>query len=128
MCLATFTICRSCLTQVDAHYYGSLYTVAALDGQTREHIMECLLEVVDDVRNRVVMCVGHNKVSAATARATGRVTRLCCRDAQGQTGRTRPAGLVAKGSAGTWAWSVSSRRPQRVQLGQPSHMRRTSAY
>ncbi|GLI59402.1 hypothetical protein VaNZ11_001284 [Volvox africanus] len=46
---------------VDAHYYGSLYTVAALDGQTREHIMECLLEVVDDVRNKVVMCVGHNK-------------------------------------------------------------------
>ncbi|KXZ51599.1 hypothetical protein GPECTOR_12g563 [Gonium pectorale] len=49
------------LGSVDAHYYGSLYTVAALDGQTREHIMECLLEVVDDVRNRVVMCVGHNK-------------------------------------------------------------------
>ncbi|GFR52238.1 hypothetical protein Agub_g14772 [Astrephomene gubernaculifera] len=49
------------LGSVDAHFYGSLYTVAALDGQTREHIMECLLEVVDDVRNTVVMCVGHNK-------------------------------------------------------------------
>ncbi|GLC42653.1 hypothetical protein PLESTB_001124000 [Pleodorina starrii] len=46
---------------VDAHYYGSLYTVAALDGQTREHICDCLLEVIDDVRNKVVMCVGHNK-------------------------------------------------------------------
>lgn len=46
---------------MDAHFYGSLYTVAALDGQTREHLHECLLEVVDDDRNQVVMCVGHNK-------------------------------------------------------------------
>lgn len=26
------------LEDVDAHYYGSLYTVAALDGQTRQHL------------------------------------------------------------------------------------------
>lgn len=56
------------LGDVDAHYYGSLYTVAALDGQTREHIMDCLLEVVDDVRNKVVMCVGHNKVRMGLAK------------------------------------------------------------
>eukprot|EP00195_Chlamydomonas_chlamydogama_P010681 CAMPEP_0202905084 /NCGR_PEP_ID=MMETSP1392-20130828/32444_1 /ASSEMBLY_ACC=CAM_ASM_000868 /TAXON_ID=225041 /ORGANISM="Chlamydomonas chlamydogama, Strain SAG 11-48b" /LENGTH=221 /DNA_ID=CAMNT_0049593019 /DNA_START=204 /DNA_END=869 /DNA_ORIENTATION=- len=49
------------LGDVDAHLYGSLYTVAALDGQTRQHIEECLLEVVDDAKNYCVMCVGHNK-------------------------------------------------------------------
>lgn len=47
---------------MDSHFYGSLYTVAALDGQTAEHIAECLVEVVDDAKTRVVMCVGHNKV------------------------------------------------------------------
>jgi len=49
------------LEEIDAHYYGSLYTVAALDGQTRQHLQECLLEVVDDSKNLCVMLVGHNK-------------------------------------------------------------------
>lgn len=49
------------LGAVDAHLYGSLYTVAALDGQTRQHIEECILEVVDDKRNHCVAVVGHNK-------------------------------------------------------------------
>lgn len=49
------------LAAADAHYYGSLYTVAALDGQTREHIADCLTEVLDDSKHFVVMCVGHNK-------------------------------------------------------------------
>lgn len=49
------------LTLVDAHYYGSLYTVAALDGQTASHLTECLREVVDDARHHCVLVVGHNK-------------------------------------------------------------------
>ncbi|KAG2433041.1 hypothetical protein HXX76_008768 [Chlamydomonas incerta] len=65
------------LADVDAHYYGSLYTVAALDGQTRDHIVECLLEVCDDARNRVVMCVGHNKGwEEAASQLAGQAVKL----------------------------------------------------
>ncbi|GAX79009.1 hypothetical protein CEUSTIGMA_g6449.t1 [Chlamydomonas eustigma] len=49
------------LSDVDSHLYGSLYTVNALDGQTRQHIEECLLEVCDDERHRCACIVGHNK-------------------------------------------------------------------
>lgn len=49
------------LGEVDAHFLGSLYTVAALDGQTRTHLEECLTDVVDDARDFCVMCIGHNK-------------------------------------------------------------------
>jgi hypothetical protein len=41
----------------------TLYTVAALDGQTRGHLTDCLLEVVDDERHACVLLVGHNKVT-----------------------------------------------------------------
>lgn len=63
--------------QVDSHYYGSLYTVAALDGQTREHICECLMEVADDSKTSCILCVGHNKgwEEAASAFA-GKVVKL----------------------------------------------------
>ncbi|KIY93249.1 hypothetical protein MNEG_14713 [Monoraphidium neglectum] len=49
------------LAEVDAHYLGSLYTVAALDGQTRSHLEECIRGVACDTANFCVMCVGHNK-------------------------------------------------------------------
>ncbi|KAI8471818.1 MAG: hypothetical protein J3K34DRAFT_505539 [Monoraphidium minutum] len=49
------------LAEVDAHYLGSLYTVAALDGQTRTHLEECIRSVACDTANFCVMCVGHNK-------------------------------------------------------------------
>ncbi|KAG1655473.1 hypothetical protein FOA52_008667 [Chlamydomonas sp. UWO 241] len=49
------------LGDVDAHLYGSLYTVAALDGQMRQHIEECLLGVVSDDHNTCVAIVGHNR-------------------------------------------------------------------
>ncbi|KAG2448681.1 hypothetical protein HYH02_006038 [Chlamydomonas schloesseri] len=65
------------LADVDAHYYGSLYTVAALDGQTRDHILECLLEVCDDAKNRVIMCVGHNKGwEEAASQLAGQAVKL----------------------------------------------------
>jgi len=47
--------------QVDAHFMGSLYTVAALDGQTKHHLEETIRSMACDARNFCVMCVGHNK-------------------------------------------------------------------
>ena len=37
---------------------GSLYTVAALDGQTRGHLEEVIRGVANDTANFCVMCVG----------------------------------------------------------------------
>jgi hypothetical protein len=47
--------------QVDAHFLGSLYTVAALDGQTKHHLEETIRSVASDAAHFCVMCVGHNK-------------------------------------------------------------------
>lgn len=49
------------LALVDAHYLGSLYTVAALDGQTKHHLEETIRSMASDAQNFCVMCVGHNK-------------------------------------------------------------------
>lgn len=40
---------------------GSLYTVAALDGQTKHHLEETIRSMASDAKNFCVMCVGHNK-------------------------------------------------------------------
>ncbi len=53
----------------------SLYTVAALDGQTAHHLQDCLLEVVDDARHQCVLLVGHNKVRV---RSQGTQPDTCC--------------------------------------------------
>eukprot|EP00878_Enallax_costatus_P003990 GHUV01004213.1.p1 GENE.GHUV01004213.1~~GHUV01004213.1.p1 ORF type:complete len:230 (+),score=55.38 GHUV01004213.1:387-1076(+) len=45
----------------DAHFLGSLYTVAALDGQTKHHLEETIRSIATDAKNFCVMCVGHNK-------------------------------------------------------------------
>jgi hypothetical protein len=55
---------------------GSLYTVAALDGQTKHHLEETIRSMANDAQNFCVMCVGHNKgweevSSAAAAAAKG---------------------------------------------------------
>ncbi len=51
-------------------YFASLYAVAALDGQTKRHIAECIVGAAAD-SVACVMCVGHNKgwEEAATALA-----------------------------------------------------------
>lgn len=65
-CSALITSCRCphpvlpCLHTNDK-ITGSLYTVAALDGQTRGHLEECIRGVASDAAHRCVMCVGHNK-------------------------------------------------------------------
>lgn len=40
---------------------GSLYTVAALDGQTKHHLEETIRSMASDAKNYCIMCVGHNK-------------------------------------------------------------------
>jgi hypothetical protein len=50
-----------CALQVDAHFMGSLYTVAALDGQTKHHLEETIRTMASDAHHFCVMCVGHNK-------------------------------------------------------------------
>jgi phosphohistidine phosphatase SixA len=50
------------LGEVDSHFLGSLYTVAALDGQTRSHLEKCIQDFVEQQEEvQTVMCVGHNK-------------------------------------------------------------------
>ncbi|KAJ9518852.1 hypothetical protein QJQ45_026099, partial [Haematococcus lacustris] len=75
--LMTMMTASPALEQVDAHYYGSLYTVAALDGQTQQHLSECLLEVVNSDKHSCVMCVGHNKGwEEAASSWSGRAIKL----------------------------------------------------
>ncbi|KAK9834729.1 hypothetical protein WJX74_008747 [Apatococcus lobatus] len=42
-------------------FRGSLYTVAALDGQTRRHLQELISEAAESVKAKCVLCLGHNK-------------------------------------------------------------------
>lgn len=49
------------LKDVDTHLFGSLYTINALDGQTRQHIEELVLGVADDQLNHTIAIIGHNK-------------------------------------------------------------------
>lgn len=53
--------CAPACPQVDAHFMGSLYTVAALDGQTKHHLEETIRSMATDAKHFCVMCVGHNK-------------------------------------------------------------------
>ena len=55
------------LAEADAHFLGSLYTTAALDGQTRGHLSEIVAaEAAPD--HACCLCLGHNKARGAGAR------------------------------------------------------------
>lgn len=56
-------------SDVDVHYLGTLYTIAALDGMTKSHLSMRVREYARDDVNCTVMCVGHNRgwEEAATA-------------------------------------------------------------
>ena len=89
--LDTMIEATASLADVDVHYLGSLYTIAALDGQTREKLEECIRNIACDKANRCVMCVGHNKgwEEAATnlAKQAVRLNTACAAlfEAVGQT-------------------------------------------
>lgn len=65
----------------DAHFLGSLYTVAALDGQTKHHLEETVRSVACDTQHFCVMCVGHNKgweeAASAFAQRAVRLSTAC---------------------------------------------------
>lgn len=63
--------------EAEALFLGSLYTVAALDGQTRRHLQQCIIDAVKSSAATCVMCLGHNKgwEEAATS-FTGTEVRL----------------------------------------------------
>jgi len=57
-------------------YYGSLYTMAALDGECLGHLKTLLLEEATDAMN-TVLCVGHNKGwEEAASTLSGQPVRL----------------------------------------------------
>ncbi|CAK0787456.1 hypothetical protein CVIRNUC_010676 [Coccomyxa viridis] len=60
-------------------FRGSLYTVAALDGQTRKHLQEVVTAEVDQRAEQVqcVLCLGHNKgMEEAATSLAGNAVRL----------------------------------------------------
>lgn len=73
------------LADVDAYFLGSLYSVAALDGQTRQHMQKCLLEILPtelhDDKYSTVMLVGHNRgweeAASSFAKQTVRLKTAC---------------------------------------------------
>jgi hypothetical protein len=73
---------------------GSLYTVAALDGQTKHHLEETIRSMASDAKNFCVMCVGHNKGWEEVSRAV--VLQTICSSAAYR----RPAAAAFAGCAG----------------------------
>ncbi|BDA42868.1 Uncharacterized protein At3g52155, chloroplastic [Coccomyxa sp. Obi] len=63
----------------DTHFRGSLYTVAALDGQLRSHLQGLVTAEVQKKSREVscVLCVGHNKgMEEAASSLAGETIRL----------------------------------------------------
>lgn len=52
------------LAEADSHFLGSLYTTAALDGQTRAHLSD-IVAAEAAPEHSCCLCLGHNKVGAA---------------------------------------------------------------
>lgn len=77
----------------ETHFRGSLYTIAALDGMTRKHLQNVIVDACRQSMHDCVLCLGHNKgwEEAATSFA-GHPVRL----------ETANAALL-EGSGETWA-------------------------
>lgn len=65
--------------EADQHFLGSLYTTAALDGQTRGHLSE-LVAAEAASSHSCCLCLGHNKgwEEAASSFAVGGQRRQRC--------------------------------------------------
>lgn len=46
---------------VEVRFLGSYYSIAAMDGQTAEHLRDTVLKFTDSVSTKTVMCMGHNR-------------------------------------------------------------------
>ena len=51
------------IASAETHFLGSLYTFAAMDGVTADHLRETIVAKEEERRGKVrtVMCIGHNK-------------------------------------------------------------------
>lgn len=45
----------------ETHFRGSLYTIAALDGMTRKHLQNVIVDACRQSMHDCVLCLGHNK-------------------------------------------------------------------
>lgn len=71
----------------ETHFRGSLYTIAALDGMTRKHLQNVIVDACRQSMHDCVLCLGHNKgweeaatsfaVSCAINDVTGHMQKLC---------------------------------------------------
>lgn len=65
----------------ETHFRGSLYTIAALDGMTRKHLQNVIVDACRQSMHDCVLCLGHNKgweeaaTSFAVSHATNDMTR-----------------------------------------------------
>eukprot|EP00250_Pteridium_aquilinum_P013746 c21549_g1_i1 orf=424-1200(-) len=59
----TLDVMKECIPEfgdAEVHFLGSFYSVAAMDGQTAQHLQETICKYArDDIRT--VMCMGHNR-------------------------------------------------------------------
>lgn len=45
----------------ETHFKGSFYTIAALDGMTRKHLQNVIVDACRQSVHDCVLCLGHNK-------------------------------------------------------------------
>jgi len=50
-----------CCRHAETHFRGSLYTIAALDGMTRKHLQNVIVDACRQSMHDCVLCLGHNK-------------------------------------------------------------------
>ncbi|EIE24497.1 phosphoglycerate mutase-like protein [Coccomyxa subellipsoidea C-169] len=77
--LSTMAAAVAAFGEAVTHFRGSLYTVAALDGQLRQHLQGLVVEEVKKTGGDVacVLCLGHNKgMEEAASSLTGKTIRL----------------------------------------------------
>lgn len=97
------------LAEADAHFLGSLYTTAALDGQTRAHLAE-IVAAEAGPSHTCCLCLGHNKGwEEAASSFAGKDVRL---------GNSHAALLEGRGAS--WAEAVAEGMQwQLVQVLEP---------
>ncbi|KAK9830143.1 hypothetical protein WJX72_009966 [[Myrmecia] bisecta] len=80
------------------HFRGSLYTVAALDGQMMRYLQKCIAEEAGELQASTVMCLSHNKgIQEAASGFHGQPIRL----------ETANAALL-EGRGDTWEEALAS--------------------
>lgn len=61
MYLLSETHATCCCRHAETHFKGSFYTIAALDGMTRKHLQNVIVDACRQSVHECVLCLGHNK-------------------------------------------------------------------